>query len=53
MNMPGAETLVLFRIRVPGNGVLSGKVVLSFFSSKHNNDIMYNYKAPPPISCLI
>lgn len=24
------------------------KVVLSFFSSKHNNDIMYNYKAPPP-----
>lgn len=25
------------------------KVVLSFFSSKHNNDIMYNYKAPPPL----
>lgn len=24
------------------------KVVLSFFSSKHNNDIMYNHKAPPP-----
>lgn len=24
------------------------KVVLSFFSSKHNNDIMYNYKPPPP-----
>lgn len=36
MNMPGAETLVLFRIRVPQNGSYLVKVlvILSFSSSK-------------------
>lgn len=34
MKMPGAETLVLFRIRVPGNGVLSGKSSVVVFLFK-------------------